>query len=172
VKRTRIDAPPLPARQSPSVDALARTMSSALDWLRHDDTAAAEWELREALRRIGPPEATLELPLSPAPAGEGTDWCGDPEPHEPHSDEGTPSGRIFVHTCPGVARPAPEAGDLREALAGAAHDLERMRSALARLVDSVQELETVDDDGETATFLVVPPEPLERARAALKVTES
>jgi hypothetical protein len=27
--------------------------------------------------------------------------CGDPEPHEPHDNEGTASGRYAVSTCPG-----------------------------------------------------------------------
>lgn len=28
-------------------------------------------------------------------------FCGDKEPHEPHDDEGTAVGSIFIHTCPG-----------------------------------------------------------------------
>ena len=60
-------------------------------------------------------------------------------------------------------------GALHEMLAGegSVEELARLREALTAIVESVRTLETVDDDGEVAEFLTLPPESLERARAAL-----
>lgn len=49
---------------------------------------------------------------------------------------------------------------------------EALREALERLVNSAATLQTVDDDGETADFWYVPPEPLDLARDLLAALPS